>query len=52
MNVTVLQLGNYLTTIGSLIDRMDEENNVGKKKKEKIIIEHKGKLWQISKLKS
>ncbi len=51
MKITTLKMGNYMTTVGQLLDEMNREVKVlGKKKQSKIYIEHKGEIWKIQKL--
>jgi hypothetical protein len=51
MKITKLSLGNYMIPIGLLLDEMNHENSIGKKKIGEINIEHKKEIWKIKKLK-
>jgi hypothetical protein len=49
MKITRLEMGNYMMILGLLLDEMENENCIGKKKHSVIYIRHKRSVWKIEK---
>lgn len=44
-------LGWQMTTVASLIDELNRENNIGKKKEKACLIEYKDQVWKMERIK-
>jgi hypothetical protein len=51
MKITKFTFGNYGTTLGLLLDELQYENKLSKKKIDEIEFRHKEQIWILKKLK-